>query len=296
MFNKEASIFIEGIYFGEGPRWHEGELYFSDFYAHKVYKADNYGNLKEVLEVPNQPSGIGWLPDGSMLVVSMIDRTVLQFKNNVVELYADISEFATFHANDMLVSPAGYCYVGNFGFDLDTFIEEKTMAGLLEPPGPPKAHLVMINQEKQPSIAAPFLDFPNGMVLTPDTKTLIVAESLGMRLTAFDVNADGTLTNKRLWADLSKYLCAPDGICLDANNDVWVANAISKECLLIKQGGELVGKVTAPLNCYACMLGGQDKDTLFIMCAPTSNAKEASAGRNGCVFQARVETPGAGWP
>lgn len=297
MFELEGTEFVTGIYFGEAPRWHDGSLYFSDFYAHKVFKVDLDGSLKEVVTIANQPSGLGWLPDGSMLVVSMIDRKIYRYFNEALELYADIGEFATFHANDMVVSESGYVYVGNFGFDLDEFIEQKGLAALVEQPGPPKANLVVIDPDtKSPSIAWPSMDFPNGMVITPDGSTLIVAESLGMRLTAFDIANDGSLSNKRTWADLSPYLCAPDGICLDENGDIWVANAIGNHCLLVEEGGTLKGKVTAPMNCFACMLGGDDGKWLYYMSAPTSNAVQAKKEKNGIILKAHVYTPRAGLP
>jgi sugar lactone lactonase YvrE len=143
-------------------------------------------------------------------------------------------------------------------------------------------------------VAADELHFPNGCVITPDGRTLVVAETLGLRLTAFDIASDGTLSNRRTWATLG--MRAPDGICLDADGHVWIANAIAPECVRVAPGGEIVESVQTDQPCYACMLGGPDRRTLFMMTAPSSMAEVVSTTRQGHVLTARVETPGAGWP
>jgi len=143
-------------------------------------------------------------------------------------------------------------------------------------------------------VAADELHFPNGCVITPDGRTLVVAETLGLRLTAFDIAPDGTLSNRRTWATLG--MRAPDGICLDADGHVWIANAIAPECVRVAPGGEIVESVQTDQPCYACMLGGLDRRTLFMMTAPSSMAEVVSTSRQGHVLTARVETPGAGWP
>jgi sugar lactone lactonase YvrE len=290
-----ADTLIEGLYFGEGPRWRGDHLYFSDFYAKAVFKAKEDGTKEKVVDVPNQPSGLGWLPSGEMLVVSMRDLKVLKVVESGTTEHADLSSVATFLANDMVVDERGYAYVGNFGFDLDAFIETHGVAKLLEPPGPPRANLALVTPEGKVSCAWPQMRFPNGMVILADG-SLVVAETLGLCLTRFDRAADGSLSNPRTFADLSSRLVAPDGICLDEEGCIWVANAVASECLRVREGGEVVARVETPLTAFACTLGGSDLRTLFVMCAPTSNAKTAAAEPKGMVAVARVDVPGVPSP
>lgn len=201
---------LEGLCFPEGPRWHEGRLYFSDMHAHWVMAVDEAGRAEKIIEVPNQPSGLGWRPDGTMLVVSMVDRTLMAARGGTLERVADLSRVATFHCNDMVVDVQGRAYVGNFGFDLfdpNLTMTPEALAGL------PKAALARVDPDGSVHVAARDLAFPNGTVITPDGRTLIVAESIGQRLTAFDIGADGALLNRRVWAETPRV--APDGICLD---------------------------------------------------------------------------------
>jgi len=194
----------------------------------------------------------------------------------------------------MVVDAAGRAYVGNFGFDLDGFIEERGQAALVEPPGPPTTALIRIDPDGSAHIAAEDLSFPNGSVITPHGKTLIVAETLAGRLTAFDIDDDGELTGRRVWASPS--WCAPDGICLDADGNIWVANAITNECMLVAEGGDVVERVSTSQNCFACMLGGDDRCTLYVMTAPTSTESVVSATRTARIEQVRVKVGGAGLP
>ncbi len=292
---RESVPFIEGLHFGESPRWHEGRLWYADFYSGTVLSTSESGDVRVELEVPGEPAGLGWLPDGRLLVVARKPRTVhrLEADGRLVQ-HGDLNPTAGFYGNDMVVDAAGRAYVGNFGFDLDGFIEERGQAALVEPPGPPTTALIRVDPDGSAHIAAEDMSFPNGAVITPDGKTLIVAETLAGRLTAFDVGDRGELTGRREWATLS--WCAPDGICLDADGNVWVANAITNECMLVAEGGDVIDRVTTSQTSFACMLGGDDRCTLFVMTAPTSTESVVSATRTGRIEQARVEVGGAGLP
>src|SRR5262249_60114287 len=183
-------VLLDGILFPEGPRWHEGKLWFSDMHAHRVMTVDLAGRAEVVVEVPNQPSGLGWLPDGRLLVVSMIDRRLLRLDPGGLAVAADLSALASFHCNDMVVDDRGRAYVGNFGFDLHA-----------EAPFRP-AELVLVPPDGPPRIVADDLAFPNGCVITPDGRTLVVGESGGARLTAVTIPGDGAARRRRVGARL----------------------------------------------------------------------------------------------
>ncbi len=287
-----ATLLASGLYFGEGPRWHAGRLWFSDFYDHAVKSVDAAGQVRTELTIDDHPSGLGWLPDGRLLVVSMNRRQLLRVDPDGVRVHADLSAVAAHRANDMVVDAAGRAYVGNFGFALDDALKARGVEGVLA--DHPTANLACVETDGQVRLAAPGLHFPNGMVITPDGRTLIVAETLALRLSAYDVAADGTLSNGRVWAPVG--MRAPDGICLDADGHVWIANAIAPECVLIAPGGAVVDTVQTDQPCYACMLGGEDGRTLFMMTAPSSMAEVAGAARQGHLMMARVATPRAGRP
>jgi sugar lactone lactonase YvrE len=292
---QEAQPFIDGLRFGECPRWHEGRLWFADFYASTVCSVGESGDVRVEVEVPGEPAGLGWLPDGRLLVVARKPRTVLRLEpdGRLVE-HGDLKPTATFHANDMVVDTVGRAYVGNFGFDLDRFVEEKGQVALVEPPGPPTTPLIRVDPDGSAHVAATDLNFPNGTVITPDGRTMIVAETLAGRLTAFDVAPDGTLSGRRVWASAPWF--APDGICLDQGGHVWAANAITSECMLVAEGGRIIAGVAASQTCFACMLGGSDGRTLYLVSAPTSTESVASTTRFGRIEQARVDVAGAGLP
>jgi len=287
-----ATVLAGGLYFGEGPRWRGGRLWFSDFFDHAVKSMDASGAVRTELVIDDQPSGLGWLPDGRMLVVSMHRRQVLRVDPDGVKVHADLASLATFHTNDMVVDGQGRAYVGNFGFDLDEALRTRGVEGVLA--DHPAAVLARVDPDGSVHAAAAGMHFPNGCVITPDGKTLIVAETLAMQLTAFDIAADGSLSNRRVWAKLG--MRAPDGICLDASGHVWIANAIAPECVLFAPGGEVVATVATNQPCYACMLGGADRRTLYMLTAPSSVSAVASAARQGRILGAQVETPGAGLP
>ncbi len=278
----ELTVLLDGIYFGEGPRWRDGYLYLSDFYAHEVLRVDPDGNRERVAHVPNQPSGLGWLPDGTMLIVSMKDRKLLKLTGDGLAEHADLSSVAGYHCNDMVVSAEGRAYVGNFGYDHYNEPEEKT------------ADLARVDPDGSVHRAATGLKFPNGSIITPDGKTLVVGETRGNRLTAWDIGADGALSNRRIWADLGENF--PDGICLDEEGAIWVADPRLKETIRVREGGEVTHRIpTGDLGSYACMLGGDDRKTLFI-CTAAGSGPGAAEARKGRIEYCRVAVPGTGLP
>jgi sugar lactone lactonase YvrE len=283
----------DGIYFGEGPRWRDGRLWFSDFYAHAVKSVSLAGDLRTEFEIDDQPSGLGWTPDGSMLIVSMTKKQVLKrTPDGAISLHADLSGVAAFHCNDMVVDAQGRAYVGNFGFDLDAEIAARGAPDVIATHA--TAKLALVAADGSVSVAAEDMHFPNGPVITPDGKTLILGETLGGRLTAFDIGADGALANRRVWAETWPRI--PDGICLDAQGRIWIANPIAPECALIAQGGEVVEVIDTGQACYACMLGGEDGKTLFMLTADSSVAHEAQTTPSGRVMVAQVDVGRAGRP
>ena len=289
---RATRVLAEGIYFGEGPRWREGRLWFSDFHAHAVKSVSMAGDVRVELEIDDQPSGLGWAPDGSLLVVSMRRRQLLRRSlEGEVSVHADLSAIADFHCNDMVVDAAGGAYVGNFGFDLEAEIAARGAQAVVAEHR--TARLARVSPDGKASVAAEGMSFPNGSVITPDGRTLIVAETLGGRLTAFDIAADGTLSGRREWAATGRRI--PDGICLDAEGAIWFANAFAPECVRIAQGGEVLEVIETGDNCYACMLGGEDGRTLFMLTATGSGEAQARTA-TGKIWVAEVESPHAGRP
>ena len=279
---RTLKVLIDGLAFAEGPRWRDGRLFFSDMHAHQVLAVDMAGKREVICEVPARPSGLGWLPDGRMLVVSMTDRKLMRLDRDGLKLAADLSKLAPFDCNDMVVDARGRAYVGNFGFDLHA---GETPRGTT---------LVMVAPDGAARIVAEELMFPNGMVITPDAKTLIVGETFGARLTAFDIGADGSLTNRRVWAELGT--SPPDGICLDAENAIWVACPTMSEVIRVKQGGEVAERIKVETDAFACMLGGAGGRTLFVATAPNSDPEKCRATRGGRIETTQVEVPRAGLP
>lgn len=279
---RTLKVLVDGLAFPEGPRWHDGKLFFSDMHAHQVVAVDLAGKREVICEVPNRPSGLGWLPDGRMLVVSMTDRKLMRLDRDGLKTVADMTKLAPFDCNDMVVDARGHAYVGNFGFDLH---KNETPRGTT---------LVRVGADGVARVVAEEMMFPNGMVITPDGKTLVVGESFGQRLTAFDIGADGLLSNRRVWADIAGRV--PDGICLDAENAIWVACPTASEVIRVKQGGEIVERIKVETDAFACMLGGPDGRTLFIATAPNSDPEKCRATRGGRIETTQVEVPRAGLP
>ena len=292
-----TDVLVDGCHFTEDPRWRHGRLWFSDFYGHAVHSTSTAGDDRVEVLLDDQPSGLGWLPDGRLLVVSMTDRKVprLEPDGRLVD-HANLSGIATWWCNDMLVDHAGRAYVGHFGFDLDGWIDEHGEASVLADPGPPTAHVLLVHPDGRVEQAAADMRFPNGTVLTPDGSTLIVAETLGLRLTAFDVDADGRLSGRRTWADLSGQLVPPDGICLDAEGAVWVANALGRTCVRVLEGGRITDTVEFGQHVFACTLGGDDGTTLFACTSPDSRADRRAVETRARIECTSVTVPGTGSP
>ncbi|MCP2256786.1 Sugar lactone lactonase YvrE [Streptoalloteichus tenebrarius] len=292
---KKAEVLLDGLRFAEGPRTGpDGRLYVSDFYDRHVLAVDVRTGAREVVcEVPGQPSGLGWLPDGRMLVVSMLDRTVWRLEpDGRLTPHADLSGVATFHANDMLVRPDGRAYVGNFGFDLHGLLAERGLDAVLASDAePPTATLALVEPDGEVRPVADGLRFPNGMVALSDG-TLVLAETLGLRLLAFDVAEDGSLSGRRVWADLRERLVAPDGVCVDVEDRVWVSAAVQPSALRVAAGGQVMDQVATSQNCFAVGLTGPDRRTLVCCTAPSSLPRDVAERRLGRLEVAEVDVPG----
>jgi sugar lactone lactonase YvrE len=287
-----AEVLFEGLYFGEGPRWRDGRLWLSDFYAHSVFSIDPAGNIRTELELDDQPSGLGWLPDGRLLVVAMRGMKVLRLDGDGLTEHADVSGLSRHLCNDMVVDGQGRAWVGNFGFDLDETVRRVGPEAMFA--NHPTTNLVRVDPDGSVHFAADDMHFPNGSVVTPDGRTLVVAETLALRLTAFDIATDGSLSNRRVWAPVG--MRAPDGICLDVDGNIWVANPMAPECVLIAPGGEVLQTVETSQPCYACMLGGGDGRTLYMVTAPSSEQAMAEQGPRGRVESLEVSAARAGYP
>lgn len=299
MTERELRVVADGFTFTEGPRWHDGQFWFVDFYTKTVNRVTEPGKVEQVATVEQQPSGLGWLPDGRMLVVSMKDSRVLRVEpdGTLVE-HADISRHTTGYANDMVVAPNGNAYVGNFGFDL--------MGGASHE----HAAVTLVRPDGTSQNVADGLSFPNGMVITPDEKTLIVNELFGDRVSAFDIGDDGTLGPRRDFAAYSdpgdepdwekrveNATIAPDGLTLDADGAIWVADCIHQRAARIAPGGKLLDEVsTAPMGVFAVALGGPDGRTLFMCLAPDFDEAARTAAREAYVAATEVDVPHAGTP
>jgi sugar lactone lactonase YvrE len=273
-------VVARGLAFPEGPRWHDGALWFSDMYAGQVLRLVPGQQPDTVVEVPESPSGLGFLPDGRLLVVSMHDRRVLRFDPDGLHEHADLSRVATWHANDMLVDPAGRAYVSNFG--------DSSAPGVPVTP----ANLALIQPDGTVSVAASGLLFANGMTLIDGGRTLVVAETRALppRLAAFDVAPDGTLSGRRVLAEFGAEM--PDGICADEADHIWAASPFTGEVIRLAPDGAIVQRVAVPVPPYACMLGGADGHTLFICAASSWRPDEARADRAGQILAFRVDVPG----
>jgi sugar lactone lactonase YvrE len=277
------TLLAEGFGFVEGPRWRDGHLVFSDMGSKQVLTVDLEGRVGEVCVVEGRPSGIGWLPDGRMLVVSMSDRRIVRLEpEGRLAEHADLSGLASAPCNDMVVDGRGNAYVGNPGYDMRN------------PPSPlPAAELVLVRADGSAEVVDRSVMFPNGPAVTPDGRTLIVAETMAARLSAFDIGEDGTLSNRRTYADLPGR--SPDGIALDAEAAVWVADATGNACVRVRQTGEITDVVDTGRGCFACALGGPDRTTLFLLTGEGFTG-EAIRKRTGAIETVQVAVPGAGLP
>lgn len=271
----KTEVLLKELKFPESPRWHDDKLWFVDIDGHKVMTVDLKGNSETILELPNQVSGLGWLPDNKLLVVSMGDNTLLRLDPEGVKVVADLNEFNTVLCNDMVVDKKGRAYVGNMGFD---YFNDKPFA-------PTK--LILVEPNGDARVVVENMAFPNGTVITPDDKILIIAETFAAKLTAFDIMEDGSLTGRRVWANLKSL--APDGICLDAEGGIWLAAPGRRRVVRVLEGGQITHIVRVENDAYACMLGGPDRKTLFV--ATSKHTRDA-----GRIEFVEVDIPGAGLP
>ena len=277
-----TTLMLDGLRFPECPRWHEGALWFSDMHDCMVVRLEPGGRAETVVEVPGGPAGLGWLPDGRLLVVSMQDRKLLRLDGNRLVEVADLHGVASYHANDMVVDSKGRAYIGNFGFDVHG--GAKLAA----------TNLALVTPDGEVRVAAENMRFPNGSVITPDGKTLIVGESFRSALTAFDILEDGALENRRTWAHLGRRT-PPDGCCLDAENGIWVAIPTTFGLVRVVEGGEITDRISLEHDAFACMLGGPEGKTLYVCTAEDSNPHH-SENRSGRIEAIEVRIPRAGRP
>jgi sugar lactone lactonase YvrE len=286
---RELTVLTDRVVTTEAPRWRDGRLWFSDFTDGNIKSVSMAGDVRVELHGGDDraPSGLGWTPDGDLLFVQMgAGRVRRRATDGTVTTHAELHGVSPWAWNDMVVDREGRAYVGNFGFDFDAAAREHGMNGVtgLCPP----TALALVQPDGAVSIAAEGLKFPNGMVITPDEKTLIVAETFAPCLTAFDIGPGGALSNRREWAPLGERL--PDGICLDTEGAVWIANPGGRDVARIAEGGRVLEAIPTGLAPLACMLGGDDGRTLFIMATPWGE------GGGGRILTARVDAPHAGLP
>lgn len=281
---REPQTLLTGLLFGESPRWHEGRLWLSDWGAQRIIAVDLDGASEVIAEVPTFPFCIDWLPDGRLLVVSGGDRLLLRREpDGFLVTHADLTGLPVSTPwNDIVVDGRGNAYVNNIGFEFPGGDFTTGIVALVTPNGSARQ-------------VADGVVFPNGMAVTPDNSTLIVAESHAGRLTAFDIGADGGLSNRRVWADLGPG--SPDGICLDADNAVWYADVPNKRCVRVREGGEVLRTIELDRGCFACALGGVEGRTLFMVAAEWSDPATMMSGpRSGQVLTVEAPAPGTGWP
>jgi sugar lactone lactonase YvrE len=273
-FDYDTEILVEGLVFPECPRWHDGKLWFSDMDALRVMTVDLEGNTDIIVEVPGSPGGLGWLPDGRLLVVSRTDKKLLRLDPTGLTEVADLSNLAGGDLNDMVVDALGRAYIGNKGL------------GTVDPFYIVPAEIIMVTPEGDMSIVATDMRLPNGSVITPDGRTLIVAETFGSCLTTFDIAADGSLSGRRVWASLGGWIL-PDGISLDAEGAIWLANPMSSKEVVRISEGKVTDFIVPSSRAYACALGGMDGCILFIC------TKGPDGGR---IEMVRVDVPAAAPP
>jgi sugar lactone lactonase YvrE len=279
----EPRILMTGLVFGESPRWHDGRLWVADWGAQQLHAVGLDGTSEVTDSLPSFPSCIDWLPDGRLLLVSALDGYLLRKEpDGALGTHADLTSLAEHPWNEIVVDGRGNAYVNNIGFE---FPEGEFVPGII----------ALVTPDGSARQVAEGVAFPNGMAVTADNSTVILAESYANRLTAFDIEADGSLSNRRVWADLEGGV--PDGICLDADGAVWYGDVPNKRCVRIREGGEVLQTIHLDRGCFACMLGGPDRRTLFMVVnewgGPDNMAGGAPTGR---VLTVETPTPGIGWP
>jgi sugar lactone lactonase YvrE len=281
----EVRTLMTGLAMGESPRWHEDRLWLSDWGAQEIIAVDLTGNSEVVTCVPfGLPFCIDWLRDGHLLIVSGRERLLLRREpDGSLVSHADLRPLSDHGCNEIVVDGRGNAYVNGGGFDR---------------PGQKASGIVaLVTPDGSARQVADGISFPNGMAVTPDNSVLIIAESHGRKLTAFDIAADGSLSNRRVWAELGDGV--PDGICIDADGAVWYADVPNKRCVRVREGGEMLQTVAVDRGCFACMLGGADRKTLFIIATEwrgMEKAAEVAQARTGQVLTVAVPVSGIGWP
>ncbi|SNS68038.1 SMP-30/gluconolactonase/LRE family protein [Rhodococcoides kyotonense] len=286
----DFTVVLEGYTYFECPRWHEGRVWVSDFYSYRVLSAEADGSdVRVEAEVPQQPSGLGWLPDGRLLVVSMKDHTILRREDDgSLVVHADLSSHVAANLNDMLVDDRGRAYVGNFGFDLMNLATPDT------------ADLLRVDPDGSATVVAKDLYFPNGMALTPDGE-LLVDETVGNRVSVFSVHPDGSLGERRDWAKfaelpdmndmttaLGQLVVAADGCAIDTDGSLWAADALGQRIVHIEPGKGIVDQLEFDTGVFACGLGGDDGRTLFVCAAPDFNEHQRKVETEGKLLAVRV--------
>jgi sugar lactone lactonase YvrE len=279
----ELQVLMSGLMFPESPRWHDDRLWFADWGAQEVIAVDPQGQSDVIVSVPSFPFCIDWLRDGRLLIVSASERKLLRREHDgSIVVHADLSGLAVHPWNEIVVDARGNAYVNNIGFDFP--------AGEFAP-----GIIAVVTPDGTARQVADDVAFPNGMVVTPDNATLIVAESYGSRLTAFDITPNGSLANRRVWADLNGGV--PDGICLDAEGAVWYGDVPNRRCVRVRQGGEVLQTIELDRGCFACMLGGDDRQTLFLIANEWGGPESMAAGAAmGQVLTTPASAAGVGWP
>ena len=274
---------LGGIAFGESPRWHDDRLWFSDWGTQEVVAVDLEGESEVIVGVPSSPFSIDWLADGRLLIVSGPERVLLRREpDGSLVTHADLSGLSDHPWNEIVVDGRGNAYVNNIGFQFPDGEFAPGTVALLTPDGSVRR-------------VADGAAFPNGMAVTPDNSTLILAESYANRLTAFDIAEDGGLSNRRVWANLGDGV--PDGICLDGEGAVWYGDVPNRRCVRVREGGEVLRTIELDLGCFACMLGGEDGRTLFMVAQGWGATEGMAEGEpTGQVLTAPAPALGAGWP
>ncbi len=280
--SKQVHTLLTGRAFVESPRWHEGRLWFSDWLTREIIAVDLTGTSEVKFHVPIFPFSMDWLPDGRLLATSGTQVLRGQTDGSLTP-HADLANLSKKGLNEIVVDGRGNVYVNDVGFDL--------LKGENFAPG----IVVLLTPDGTARQVADGIAFPNGMAVTPDNSTLIVAESYGKKLTAFEIALDGSLSNRRVWADLGSGV--PDGICIDSDNAVWYADVPNKRCVRVREGGEVLQVIDLDRGCFACMLGGADRKTLFMVVAEWHGvAKMSDGARTGQVLTVGAPAAGAGWP
>jgi sugar lactone lactonase YvrE len=280
----DVRTLLAGLAMGESPRWHDGRLWFSDWGTLEVVAVDLKGERETMARLASAPFSIDWLPDGRLLIVSARERRLMRREpDGTLVTFVDLAGISERPWNEIVVDGRGNVYLNNIGFD---FPGAEYAPGLL----------ALVSPDGSASQVADGVAFPNGMAITPDNETLILAESYGNRLTAYDIARDGTLSSPRTWADLGGD--HPDGICLDAEGAVWYADVGARHCVRVREGGKVFQTIELDRGCFACMLGGPDGTTLFVIATDYSDPAALMSGqtRTGLVVTAPAPAPRAGWP